>query len=95
MTVYGFCDLFVDPEFQQIKAYSLDKFENVFEGTADELMENDSLGGETVWSIDCLDENSDGVITINIGQVLTNDEWYDNIRPYQQGNMVELANTNG
>jgi len=63
MTIDELVDTLVDPSFQKVDLYSLSKDEVVFTGTADEIPQE--LLYEEIYSIDCIEKNSD-VLTINI-----------------------------
>ena len=61
-TVYDFLDLFADPDMQEVAIFDLNKGEEIYRGTRDEMP--GELQGLEIMSIDNLDGSK--VLTLNV-----------------------------
>lgn len=61
-TVYDFLDMFADPDMQEVAIFDLNKGEEIYRGTRDEMPSE--MQDTEIMSVDCLDGSK--VLTLNV-----------------------------
>lgn len=61
-TVYDFLDMFADPDMQEVAIFDLNKGEEIYRGTRDEMPSE--VQDMEIMSVDCLDGSK--VLTLNV-----------------------------
>lgn len=61
-TVYDFLDMFADPDMQEVAIFDLNKGEEIYRGTRDEMPSE--MQDMEIMSVDCLDGSK--VLTLNV-----------------------------